>query len=516
MGDELGQIKRIDVATGVVRTINKHLIPDLPAPDKPVLSIRGFREPCFRTWKDVEDEEEDTCMDGKARAAITNADPDVLMLVTQKPNQVFVYNSVTEKFIPIPIQSLCNHSPLVGAAPVDRNNVVVCFENGNIFLVNIEKELVRDYGSDACKASKVLGLDSNLEDELKKRNELIVPESEKRMSPSDATHHDDGKKKSEEMIFRPNPAFEHNPVTQIFHPNWKRDKCQVTCFEVSHNRLAIAGRNIDLKVFDLKTHECIFTAKGKKKKWLSHKSHSDVGDMAWIGPITSPESAPVSFASKVRPSPVPCLVATCSKLDALIRIYDIRSKRRKAMWILNFKDERPKSEPMPPSFTCITASPSPVTCAVPTQQLILGTTMGRMLATELRFNSHCHRQLGVFKGFSGGTVRGISFVSNAGKMTCHRVVSCSSDRFVRIHTFRTGSDPKRKVESKFYIKTRPTCVQPILGNAIFMDSSFISDYNDLIILDEYMSHFGKGSHSIRSENQTECASGINVADFDEV
>lgn len=49
VGDELGQIKRIDVTTGAVRTINKHLVPDLPAPDKPVLTIRGFREPCLRT-----------------------------------------------------------------------------------------------------------------------------------------------------------------------------------------------------------------------------------------------------------------------------------------------------------------------------------------------------------------------------------------------------------------------------------------------------------------------------------
>lgn len=456
-------------------------------------------------------------MEGKARAAVTNADPSVLMLITQKPNKVFVYNSVTEKFIPISIESLCNHSNLVGAAPVNRNNVVVCFENGNIFLVNIEKELVRDCGSEACKASKVLGIGSNLEEELKKRCEPIVTESEKRLAASEAHEDLAAHKKSEETLFKPNPAFEHNPVSQIFTPNWKRDKHHISCLEVSHGRLAIAGKNLDLKVFDLTTGECIFTAKPKSRFWLNHKTYSYVGDVAWLGPITSHKA--VSFASKVHPSPVPCLVATCSKLDSLVRIYDIRSKSKKAMWILNFKDEMPKHEPIPPSFTCITASPSPVTCAVPTQQLILGTTMGRMLATELRFNSHCHRQLGVFKGFSGGTVRDICFVANVAKLTCHQVVSCSSDRFVRIHSFRTGSDPKRKVVAKFYIKTRPTCVQPIMGNPIFMDSSFISDYNDLVVLDDCISNLTRDGGSIHNEdieNEMECASGINVADFDEV
>lgn len=526
VGDELGQLKRIDLSSGTVRTINKHLIEDRPAPDKSILSIRGFQEQCLKPVDVEGDEGEDVCMEGKARAAVTNADPSVLLLVSQKPNQIYVYNSVTEKFISLKVEGLCNQSNLVGAAPFDRNNVVVCFENGNIFVINIEKELVQDCGSDVSKASKILGIDSSLEEELK-RGQGQTACTDDKDTPADAnadTRKDkktkkEKKKKTEDPVFKPNPSFDYNPITQIFKPEWKRHYA-VTCFEVSYGRLAIAGKNVDLKVFDLKNRECIFTAKPRNTGWMSNKPCSHVGDIAWLGPITSQTCAPISFSSKIHPSPQPCLVATCSKVDSLIRIYDIRSKRKKAIWVLNFKEERLKNEVIPPSFTCMTASPPPITCAVPTQQLILGTTMGRMIATELRFNSHSHRQLGVFKGFSGGTVRGISFVANVGKLTCHRIVSCSLDRFVRVHSFRTGSDPQRKLDAKFYIKTRPTCVLPILSNEIFIDDSCITDYNDLCMLDEVLYHMSPKLPLYHGDNNVheveDCMSGINVADFDEV
>jgi hypothetical protein len=87
-----------------------------------------------------------------------------------------------------------------------------------------------------------------------------------------------------------------------------------------------------------------------------------------------------------------------------------------------------------------------------------------MLAIDLRFNSRSHRQLGVFKGFGGGAIREISFVANCGSNGNHKVISCALDRFVRVHTFRTGANHKRTIDSKYYIKTRPTCVQPILSS----------------------------------------------------
>ena len=533
VGDELGQLKRIDLSTGAIHTINKHLIGDRPAPDQPILSLRGFQEPSLGPVDVVGDDAEDVCIEGKARAAITNADASVLLLVSQKPDKIYIYNTVTDTFIRLNIEILCNQGNLVGAAPFDRNNVVICFENGNIFLLNIEKDLVQDCRSDGCKASKILGIESCLEEELRQGPGQSSILDNKDVAVDDSDERPKGKKTNvkkaekkvrgrEDSLFKPNPPFAFNPITQIFKPKWSRDYA-ITCFEISYGRLAIAGKNVDLKVFDLRSKECIFTAKPRKTNWMSNKSGSLVGDITWLGPITSQSCASIYFSSKIHPSPQPCLVATCSKVDSLIRIYDIRSKRKKAIWVLNFKEERVKNEVIPHSFTCMTASPPPITCAVPVQQLILGTTMGRMIATELRFNSHSHRQLGVFKGFSGGTVRGISFVANVGKHTCHRVVSCSLDRFVRVHSFRTGSDPQRNLEAKFYIKTRPTCVLPILSNGIFIDTSCISDYNDLCILDETLSHITPNLRSHANDREHEgaheaedCTSGINVADFDEV
>jgi hypothetical protein len=237
VGDELGQLKRIDVSTGHIRTINKHLIHDRPTPDQPILSIRGFEEASLKSPDiDVNDEDDIISMEGRARAAITNSDPSVLHLISQKPNRIYIYNSVTESFINLNVQVLCNHSNLVGAAPFERNNVVVCFENGNIYLVNIERELVQDHGSDACKASKVLGINSTLEQELMKRSTMSEC-GRKDTSVTEVNQEKSGKQKKgksdktdpKEQLFKPNPCFDYNPVTQLFKPEWKRDYI-ITCF----------------------------------------------------------------------------------------------------------------------------------------------------------------------------------------------------------------------------------------------------------------------------------------------
>ena len=543
VGDELGQVKRIDMSSGKIRTINKHLIDDRPAPDKPILSIRPFHEIPLVPLELDDEPEDDGWMEGRARAAITNADPTVLHLITQKPDQIFVYNSVTDNFIQVRADILCNrnpHSNLVGAAPFQRNNIVVCFDDGNIFMINIEKDLLQDYGSESCKASKLLGLNAscfnedvppgasqpdNEQTDLKTSGDPVdtdnkaAKESEKeKKKEKEKQKKKSRKERKEEAMYKSNPSFDYNPVTQVFKSKWSNDRV-VTCFEVSYGRLAIAGKNVDLRVFDLRTKECIFAAKQSQSSWGKKKSVS-IADVAWLGPVTSRCSKGMLSSSKIQPSELPSLVATCSKVDAIIKIYDIRGKKTKPIWILNFKEERLPNDVVPPSFTCMTASVSPITCAVPTQQLFLGTTMGRMIATELRFNSHSHRQLGLFKGFSGGTVRDIGFVANVGKLTCHRVISCSLDRFVRVHSFRTGSDPKRRLESKFYIKTRPTCVQPIISTGIFIDLDIISEFHDFHIIDEhdtYAKLVFKKPDEEKAEDaiSEECVSGINVADFDE-
>jgi len=261
------------------------------------------------------------------------------------------------------------------------------------------------------------------------------------------------------------PQSSSETLEIIFKPNWNPSNTLITCFEVCSNRLAIAGKNLELKVFDLTTKQCIFTAKSKNVDWLGLRTPVWVSDLAWIGPILPPKPNEYQkYSHKISASVTPAMIATCSRSDPIVRIFDVKCKTKKPIWLINLKDHTFNNDSNPPSFTSITSTCSPVTSAVPTQQLILGTTMGRMIAIDLHFNSRSHRQLGVFKGFSGGSIRGISFVSSCGSTGNHKIVSCSLDRFVRVHSFRTGANSKRQLDSKYYIKTRPTCVQPILSS----------------------------------------------------
>jgi hypothetical protein len=392
---------------------------------------------------------------------------------------------MTNCFTPVdaPLHDL--NVKLVGAAPVNRNNIVVLYDNGTIFLQNIEKELLDSSAETKKKAIRLLGLD------LENSGESSTPASSGRSSkvderPKSAKKSKSSKKKekdestelteqmasfiedkNEEKVINDQTSSETLEV--IFKPNWNPQHTSITCFEVCTNRLAIAGKNLDLKVFDLTTKQCIFTAKSSNKDWLGLKSAIWVSDMAWIGPILPPKPNANLYSHKISASVSPAMIATCSRSDPIVRIYDVKCKTKKPIWCINLKDSTFNNDSNPPSFTSITSTVSPVTSAVPTQQLILGTTMGRMIAIELRFNSRSHRQLGVFKGFGGGAIRDISFVASCGSAGNHKVVSCALDRFVRVHSFRTGANTKRQIDSKYYVKTRPTCVQPILSSYLVND-----------------------------------------------
>ena len=261
----------------------------------------------------------------------------------------------------------------------------------------------------------------------------------------------------------------------VFSPNWKVSSHSVTCFQVCGGKVAIGGRNIGLRVFDLTTRLCVFTGKpGKtgRSDRLFVPTPTWVSGIAWIGPVSSGKG-PRLFHSKFTPTPTPSLVATCSRTDSLIRIYNVRGKQKTPIWTIDLSKSTFNNDSNPPSFTSITASLSPTPCAVITQQLLLGTTMGRLIAVDLRYNSRSQRVLGVFKGFGGGSVKDITFVAHSGSFNNHRIVSCSLDRFVRVHSFRLGADPKRQLECKYYIKTRPTCVQPIIAS--FLVEEHVSD-----------------------------------------
>jgi hypothetical protein len=169
------------------------------------------------------------------------------------------------------------------------------------------------------------------------------------------------------------------------------------------------------------------------------------------------------------------MVATCSRTDAIIRIFDIKSKQRKPVATFDLRKATFNNDSNPPSFTSICSTPAPVNTAVPaTQQLIVGTTMGRMMAVDIRFKpegvKHSGRAPPVFRGF-GGSIRDVKLVPVAGITgnNVNKVVSCSLDRFVRIHTFCEGAMKRRQLDAKFYVKTKPTCLQPVLSSYLIAD-----------------------------------------------
>jgi ribosome biogenesis protein NSA1 len=84
-------------------------------------------------------------------------------------------------------------------------------------------------------------------------------------------------------------------------------------------------------------------------------------------------------------------------------------------------------------------------CVVPNKsEIIFGDTVGNMIQVDLRTGN----ELGRFKSFSG-SVTDVQIVHD-GKSS--KVISCSLDRYLRVHTLVT-----RKLETKLYLKQRLNC-----------------------------------------------------------
>ncbi|RWS24149.1 hypothetical protein B4U80_04572 [Leptotrombidium deliense] len=365
-----------------------------------------------------------------------------------------VFNSVTHQLHDI--KCVKNDLTLVGGEPINRNNIVVCYDNGTIDVQNIDKTLLETCADSKKKALRLLGLDLNNDSE--EQSPKSCRSADSIAGKSKHSNISSAKSKSSTVTSTSTASSSlsssHSFSSSVFSPNWNSSSTTLGCFKVCGNRLAIAGKNTDLKVFDLNTKQCIFTAKSTNKDWLGLKTPIWVSDLDWIGPIPKLCSTP-------------SMIVTCSRTDSIIRIYDIKGKQRKPVMSMNFKDSTFNNDSNPPSFTAVCSTLTPQSISLPTQQLILGTTMGRMMAVDLRFNSHSYRHLGVFKSFGGGAIRDIKFVPQTN--TVSKIVSCSLDRFVRIHSFAVGADKTRMLDAKYYIKTKPVCIQPLCTNFLYAD-----------------------------------------------
>lgn len=177
-----------------------------------------------------------------------------------------------------------------------------------------------------------------------------------------------------------------------------------------------------------------------------------IGDVDWLGGNKTTKKTPN-------------MLAVCSGVDSIVNVYDLRSP--KPVFHIDLTQDTEsrwepyKNHPKGCMFRRICASGAPYSTAVPSQQLALGSTNGQVHIIDLRFAAKSYRPLGKLSGFCGGSVREIRFVSES--FDTSKMVSCATDRFVRIHKIHTSftSVTSQKLATEVFLGTRPTCVQPV-------------------------------------------------------
>ena len=176
VGDELGLIKKLEInptkddeiTSPKVICINRDIL-DQPSPDKAVQTIRRFVQPYYLRSN----------LDTGTLDANEN-----LFLICSKSNRLQLYNANTDELNDIKPNLSTDQSSktvLCGSMPFRTNFIVNCYQDGSIYVQNIEKEIIQ-YASDTNKkALKVLGLDvnNNLKDkrEAIKKSDLSINES---------------------------------------------------------------------------------------------------------------------------------------------------------------------------------------------------------------------------------------------------------------------------------------------------------------------------------------------------
>lgn len=353
-------------------------------------------------------------------------------LVANKANELFTYDALSDEINQVNYNVECK-STLVSSQCIDDQNIVIGFKNGSIYKLNIEKELCSAKYKPNSKALNTLGIEN--------------------LSPDDRSAEEPKKKKKKGVNLKASKTANEslqesksNNILTICEPNWNVESTYLTCFRICNNSLATGGFNSDLKVYDMNTGQSVFTAKPTNTDWLGLKH--DI----WLSGL--------DFICNEQGDPH--LVATCSRTDPCVKIYDIKERTRKPIMSINVKSlNNANLESNLPSLTSLCSLPTLTSSASPAASLIVGTTLGRMLAFDLRINSRASKVIGGFKGFSGGSIRDIKYVRD-GRLS-HKIFSCSLDRFVRVHTLTKTT---RMLEKKFYTKTKPTCLYPINSNMV--------------------------------------------------
>lgn len=233
----------------------------------------------------------------------------------------------------------------------------------------------------------------------------------------------------------------------------KQKRGEIKCAAVNRDNIAYAGIDIPLRIIDSTNMKSLFEGSQPEKDWLGISPEVYVSDIAYVGETR---------------------VATCSRSDSVIRIFDTRG-RTKPIITIDFNDTAFNEHAEACRFHSIASS------GRDGHTVVAGTNVGQLFAVDLRFNvkpipekkrlrPKTHKILGSFKGARGATIKDIKLVpavvpKHAGRyeddtVDGYRVVSCCLDRYLRIYNF---SKNNRSLLKHVYMTTKPQCCSPVLS-----------------------------------------------------
>lgn len=233
----------------------------------------------------------------------------------------------------------------------------------------------------------------------------------------------------------------------------KQKKSEIKCATFYQEKLAYAGLNLPLKVIDSTSMKDIFEGSPPDKDWLGISPEVYVSDLV--------------FVAQTR-------VATCSKSDSIIRVFDLRGKTKPIITV-DFNATAFNEHAEACRFHSIASTGSEG------HGLVVGSNVGQLFAIDLRFNvkpvpdkkrlkPKTHKILGSFKGARGATIKDIKLTAaqvpkHAGRYdedttSGHRVISCGLDRYLRIYNLTQSN---RSLIKHVYMTTKPHCCSPVLS-----------------------------------------------------
>lgn len=451
-----------------------------------------------------------------------------------------------------------NKTPVCGGQPINQTNVLVIYQNGDIQHVNIGQNVLQSSLKIKRKAIRLLGLGYNSDaravhwridgatgicyvdsdaatahlDENDPLTDMVLNSpthklSKKRIDRSQQNLYKNSpciqsRKCNEQDRLVPTQvinmltshADQYKPNTRICKwssitslnliyrklalydlvgfENFERaqniPQYQVNSFKLNDSRLAVGGQRYTVRVYDVQTQKPIYNCRtGASKNPIScpfRGEHCTVGDIDWLGGNKTTKKSPN-------------MLATCSGVDSIVNVYDIRSPKPVFYIDLTQQTENKwqpyENQPKGCMFTSICASGAPHSTAVPSQTLTLGSTNGQLHLIDLRFVAGSHRTLGRLSGFCGGSIREIRFVAESFETS--KMVSCATDRFVRVHRIQTSftSVVSEKLATKVFLGTKPTCIQPVCDE---ITQSYLATIGSRYGSESHVSTIGSGGWSL--------------------